>query len=50
MNEIKKENGRAVRHTTFHVGKQSYIYGYEGSQALSACPSAKGKLKTWIAV
>jgi hypothetical protein len=43
MNEREKKYWGVAIDTTFNGGK--HIYGYEGSQAVPARPSGKGRLK-----
>jgi hypothetical protein len=44
--ETEEKVRRAVRYTTFNgEGEQRLNYGYEGSQAVPARPSGKGRLK-----
>jgi hypothetical protein len=41
----RRESGWVVRDTTFKRGKQSYVYGYLGPQAVPASPFGKGGLE-----
>jgi hypothetical protein len=38
-----------VRDTTFGVGARNYISGFEGSQAVPACPAGIGNAYDWRA-